>query len=69
MTAATEIAAVRHLPAASDWAISPKRDTLVSQAEVIPTASDGLWNQISLPIFVLGLGVGLAAITIVTIVT
>jgi hypothetical protein len=80
MTAATEFATVRRLPAASDRAISPKRDTLVSQAEVIPTASDGVRNQFSLPIFLLGLCVALilawmgllaweAAITILSIVT
>jgi hypothetical protein len=80
MTAATQIATVRRLPAVSDdRAILPKRDTLVHQPEAIVAAYARVRNQFSLPIFVLGLGVALtlawmgflaweAAIIIVTMV-
>jgi hypothetical protein len=59
MTAATQFATVRRLPAVSDRAISPKRDTLVHQPEAVAAAYAGVRNQFLLPIFMLGLGVAL----------
>src|SRR5258708_39761099 len=59
MTAATQFATVRRLPAVSDREILPKRDTLVHQPEAIAAAYAGGWNQFSLAILLLGLGVAL----------
>src|SRR5258708_34351185 len=57
MTAATQFATVRRLPAVSDRAILPKRDALVHRPEAIAAASARVGNQCSLPIFLFGLGV------------